>query len=262
MERLRTPFFVVATLLIALVVCLETGSPYLQRLRFLERIFAASEVSLEQLLREQLADQDLDEDEMREILAEALANQEKPPGLGLPAMALLDGIVMFTVGLMGLALVVPERIHVKYQGVATLIFSITILLLAIVGIMLAMVLLFIMIALLLAFPFGTIFYLIKWGMFPKGQAMAMLGFISMLRLGFAVCLVLAHQRFIQNKGLVLMLLTAMLGGIIVTFLHGIMPSVLVSITDAVAAIVVCILAAIWAIILLIGSIVSIAKVAI
>lgn len=259
MESLRTPLFVIAVFLIALVVCLETGSPYLQRLRFLERMFAASEVSLEQILREQLADQDLDEGEMREILAEALANREKPPGFGVPAMALLDGIVLFTVGLMASALVVPERIHVKYQGVATLIFSITILMLAILKITLTMVALFIMIVLLLAFPFGTIFYLIKWGTFPTGQAAAMLGMISLLRLGFAVCLVLAHQRFIQNKGLVLMVLTAMLGGIIVTFLHGIVPSILVSITDAVAAIVICILAVIWAIILLSGSVVSVVK---
>jgi hypothetical protein len=39
-----------------------------------------------------------------------------------------------------------------------------------------------------------------------------------------------------------------------------MPSVLVSITDAVAAIAVCTLALIWAIILLIGSVVSIVRV--
>lgn len=259
MERLRTPFFLVACFLIAVVVCLELGSPYLQRLQFLQGIIASSEDSLERILRDQLADQDLDEDEMQRILADALANREKPPGYAVPAIALLDGVVLFTVALMAVALVVPERIHVKYQGVVTLLFSLAILAGAMIGIILTTISMFVMIALLLSFPFGTIFYLIKWGTFPTGQVTALLGIISLLRIGFGIFMILAHQRFIQNKGLILMTLTAMLGGIIVTFCYSIVPSVLASITDCLAAIIVCILAVIWAIILLIGSIVSIVK---
>ncbi len=80
------------------------------------------------------------------------------------------------------------------------------------------------------------------------------------KLAFAILLVFAHQRFLQNKGLVLIILTSLLATIIVSFLHGLVPRFLVSITDDIAAIVVAILAAIWALFFLIGSIPSIIKV--
>ena len=67
----------------------------------------------------------------------------------------------------------------------------------------------------------------------------------------------AHPRFLQNKGLVLLFLTSLLGGLIVSFLHGFVPVILVSITDGVAAIIIAILAIIWCIFFLIGAIVSI-----
>jgi hypothetical protein len=80
-----------------------------------------------------------------------------------------------------------------------------------------------------------------------------------LKLAFAVVLLLAHQRFLQNKGLVLIILTSLLANVILSFLHGIVPRLLVSITDAIGAIVVGILAAVWALIFLIGSIPAIVK---
>ena len=48
--------------------------------------------------------------------------------------------------------------------------------------------------------------------------------------------------------------TSFLANLIVSFLHGLVPFPLVSITDAVAGIIVGILALIWAIVILIGSI--------
>ena len=83
----------------------------------------------------------------------------------------------------------------------------------------------------------------------------------LLKIGFAVCLVIAHQRFLQNRGLVLIVLTSLVAGIVVSFLHGFVPLILVSITDAVAAIIIGIIAVIWAIVLLVGSLVSVFKTA-
>jgi hypothetical protein len=68
----------------------------------------------------------------------------------------------------------------------------------------------------------------------------------MLKLAFAACLILAHQRFIQNKGLVLIILTSLAANIIVSFLNGLAPAPLVSITDGIAAIVVFVLVVLWA----------------
>jgi hypothetical protein len=116
--------------------------------------------------------------------------------------------------------------------------------------------LLLMVALFLAIPFGTIAYLIIWGDFPKGTAALILSLLMLFKIAASICLPIAHQRFLVAKGLILMILTSFLATIIVSFLHGIVPTVLVSITDALAAIIVGIIALIWAIIILVGSIIA------
>jgi hypothetical protein len=78
-----------------------------------------------------------------------------------------------------------------------------------------------------------------------------------LKILFGVVLLVAHQRFLENKGLVIFLLVSFLGNVVVSFLYGVMPGILVSITDAIAAIVVGILAIILAIVLAVGALISI-----
>lgn len=182
-----------------------------------------------------------------------------PPGLGVPYLALLDGLLLFVAGLMALPLLLPDRVHAKLQGIATLVVSLLALLGGILMVIAALVLLMIMVSLLLAAPFGTIAYFAIYGSFSTGVAQAVLSLLMLLKLAGAVCLVLAHQRFLQNKGLVLLILTSLLGNLVVSFLHALVPTPLVSITDAVAAIVVAILALIWAILLLLGSLPAIFK---
>jgi hypothetical protein len=80
-----------------------------------------------------------------------------------------------------------------------------------------------------------------------------------LKLGTCVSLVVAQQRFLQAKSLVLMMATSLVAILIIGFLHNIVPLFLVSITDAIAAIIIAILALIWAIVLLIMAIVAIVK---
>ena len=79
------------------------------------------------------------------------------------------------------------------------------------------------------------------------------------KIGFVVLLVMAHQRFLENKGLVLIILTSFLATIILSFFHGIVPRFLVSITDDIGALIISILAAIWALYYLIGAIPAIIK---
>jgi hypothetical protein len=69
--------------------------------------------------------------------------------------------------------------------------------------------------------------------------------------------VAAQPRFIQNKGLVALVLTSLVANLIVAFLHALLPLFLVSILDAIAAIIVAIIAIIWAIVLLVGAIMGI-----
>lgn len=181
------------------------------------------------------------------------------PGLGIPYLALLDGLVVFTVLLMAASLLIPERVQGRVQGILTLIVSLIILLAAIGYGFAALTRLIVMVTLLFSPIFGTIAYFAVFGHFPKAAAAVTLSSIMTLKLLFAGFLVFAHQRFLQNKGLVLLVLTSLIAGLVISFLHGFVPGPLVSITDAIAAIIVVILAAVWAIILLIGSIISIVK---
>jgi hypothetical protein len=184
----------------------------------------------------------------------------EPPGIAIFYLALLDGLVLYTSVLIALPLIVPERVHGRVQGCATLILAILLLFAEIVLIIGALVFLMIMVTLLLSPIFGTIAYLALFASFDTSGARAILTLLMALKLAFAVCLVLAHQRFLQNKGLVAIVITSLIANIVVSFLHGFVPGFLVSITDALAAIVVGILAAVWTILFLIGSLPSILKI--
>ena len=180
-------------------------------------------------------------------------------GMGIPYLSLLDGLLAFTISLIACSLLIPERVQGRIQGVATLIVSLIVITLGIAQIFTALGKLFLMLGLLLAPIFGTIAYLIIFAGFPRGEAAFSLSLLMTLKLFFAGFLVFSHQRFLQNKGLVLLTLCSFIATIIVSFLHGFVPGFLVSITDAIAAIVVSIIAIVWAIVFLVGSIISMVK---
>ncbi len=225
MDRLRLPFFIVAMILILLVTLGEAGSA-----AFLSH----------------------NDSQLKNLGSSA-------PGWGIPTMALLDGLICFAVGLMGLSMILAKGLHAKIQGILTLIVSFLLLLGAIVMGFAIFMLILLMVGLLLAPIFGTALYLAVYGPFDTGSAAAMLSVLMVLKIAFAICLILAHQRFLQNKGLVLLILTTLLAQIITSFLQGFPPGILVSITDAIAGLVTVILTAIWTIFFLIGSIISVVK---
>ena len=240
MDRLRTPFFVIAVLAMALVVLVELGSA-----------LVLGGGSAGAGLSDQAAELG--------VVVPNPAGVEEPPGRGIPYLVLIDVIALYTVVLMGISMLVPERAHGRIQGVLTLVGSIVLIIVAIILLIIAIVQLVLMVSLLLATPFGTIAYLALFGFFPRGDAAILLSLLMFLKLVFAGALVLAHQRFLQNKGLVLLVLTSLVATMIVAFLHSVVPVILVSITDDIGAIVVAIIAIIWGVVLLIGSIPAVIK---
>lgn len=225
MDRLRLPFFIIAMVLIVLVTLGEAGSA-----AFLQE----------------------NSSELKVLGASA-------PGWGIPTMALIDGLICFAVGLMGLSMILAKGLHAKLQGILTLIVSFLLLLGCIVMGLAIFALLLLMVGLLLAPIFGTAAYLVVYGHFDTGAAATMLSILMLLKIAFAILLILAHERFLQNKGLVLLILTTLLVQIITSFLQGFPPGILVSITDAIAGLITVILTAIWSIFFLIGSIISVVK---
>ena len=240
MDKLRLPFFILAIVAAVLIVLVEVGSPLL----------LGGDAAGPALRAEAIA---------RGGTPSDVSGIEEPPGRGLGHLALVDVIMLYTVLLMGAGLLVPDRLHGRLQGLLTLIGSIVLIIVAILFAIIAFVELLIMIALFFATPFGTIAYLALWGFFPRGDAAVLLSLLMFLKLVFAVLLVLAQQRFLQNKGLVLLILTSLLCNVILAFLHGLVPIVLVSIVDDLAAVIFAVIAIVWGLILLIGSIPAVIK---
>ena len=241
MDKLRTPLFVLALVACALIVLIELGSPMITggHGAGAEFLVQAGKLHLDEM--------------------PSSSGVVEPPGRGMPYLVLIDGILLYTLSLMGVSLLVPERVHGRVQGIVTIIGSILLILGAIVMAIVAFVELLVMIALFMSPPFGTLAYLAVWGFFPTGDVSMLNGLLMFLKIVVCVLLLLAHQRFLQNKGLVLMMLTSLVCGVILSFLHGLVPVILVSITDNIAAIVFAVIAIIWGIILLIGSIPSVVK---
>lgn len=181
------------------------------------------------------------------------------PGIAINYLAIMDGIIVYSVFWMLLGLVLPGRFTGSAQGIVTLIAAILALIGTVVLAFAAFVLLMLMITLLLAVPFGTIAYFAEWGHFATRAAAATLTLAMLLKILFCIFLVLAHQRFLQNKGLVI--LTAVSLGLtwVVAFVQAFLPGFLVSIGDALVALVIAIIGAVWLLLLAIGSLIAVVK---
>jgi hypothetical protein len=193
-----------------------------------------------------------------ELSSAAFLRTGDSPGLGIPYLALVDGILAYSLALMVLSLVLPMHLQAKLQGIVGVILMFFLALACIVLIFAALAQLLLMIGLFFAIPFGTIAYLAMWGNFPRTAAAVILSLLMLLKICATICLPIAHQRYLKDIGLILMVLTSFVATIVVSFLHGLVPGPLVSITDALAAIIVGIIALIWAIVVLIGSIIAFA----
>ena len=181
-------------------------------------------------------------------------------GLGISYSLLLDGLLWLAVLLTELGLLVPERLTGRTQGILMPVVSALLATLSLSLILAAVAGLTEMVTLLITVPFGTIAYLIAFGSFDRSAAAIALSLIMTLKLVLAGCLVLTDERFLENKKLIALMLTSIVATLIVIFLHGIVPAFLASITDAIAAIVVGILALAWAIWFFLRSIPAVVKV--
>ena len=224
-ERLRAPFLILALILVGIALAIELGAAFIEA-------FPA------------LAD---------------LLGIEDPPGIAIGSMALVDVMLVFTLSLMTVSLVVPHAVVGRLQGCATVITSCLVLLGSCVAIFLALGLLLLMIGLIASF-FGIAIYLAVYADFPRGTAAAILSVLLALKIAAGICLPFAHQRFVQAMGLILLLLTSIVLNLVIAFLHDLVPILLVSILDALGAIVVGIVALIWAIVLLIGGVIGVLRI--
>ena len=264
MDSLRKLPFVLALVAIALVVGIELGLSLLTSVLPDEKTIADALFD-ERIRAEEKSDNKPDADQRREIREDAeaqakeIAGKPARPGMGIPYLAFVDGLVLFTALMMGASLIIPERVWGRVHGVVRLIVMIVIIFAAILLIVLALVMLLLRFGLFIAAPFGTLAYIAIWGFFDRGGAQVTLSMLLGLKIAFGVLLLLAQQRFALHKGMVALFLSSLLANVIVSFLHGLVPRVMVSITDALAAVVLGIFGAIWALIMAIGALVAVVK---
>ncbi|MCL4506539.1 MAG: hypothetical protein M1434_01965 [Chloroflexi bacterium] len=258
MDTIRKPLFVAAVVLILVVFLLEIGSSLFIN-RFVTTLSGGAQ-SVASLLPNDPAIQKAFNDPGMQQQEADLASQGKPPGLGILYLALLDGVLLFTILLTGSGLVIRQDVQANVQGCLSLVVSLLAVIAGIVAIISAIILVILMVALLLAVPFGTIAYLILYGFFNRDAASVVLSLLMALKIAFAVVLILSQQRFLERKGLLLLIGCSLLGNVVISILQGFPPGFLVSITDGIAAILVGLCGAIWWVILLIGAIPAILKV--
>ncbi|MEE3703910.1 hypothetical protein V2H43_10895, partial [Pasteurella multocida] len=87
-----------------------------------------------------------------------------------------------------------------------------------------------------------------------GAAAAVLGLLLLAKIAFGVLLVLAQPRFLRVKGLVILVLLSVVLQLVLGFIHGFLPGPVVAIGDQFWAIVTSVVALVWALVMLIGSI--------
>jgi hypothetical protein len=252
-DRLRKPLLFVALVVTAIVVLLCLGSGLLAKTApFSERVSGALG---DPTISKALAEHDIDRGDAQDQLNSMSADTD-PPGFGVKYLALPAGLLLVVMIQISLPMLVGDRVTGSTQGVISIVTGIVGIILGIVMAILAFVALILRVSLFLAAPFGTMAYLAIYGFFPTGRAAAILGTVMVALLAVGVLLLLAQQRFLQNRSLVLLFATCLALAFVTMLLHGIVPGILSSITDALAGLIIAIVGIIWALVMLIGGIVA------
>lgn len=238
-QDLRRPFFVAAIVVSAVVVLAELG---------LSALVGGNPVGLVPV--DVAADLGVDPD----VAADASLGASAPPGSGIAYLALVDGLLFFTLALLGTSLVLSHRAYGRAQGIVTLVVSFLWILGGLVTALLALAQLLLMVGLFVAVPFGTLAYLAIWGFFPVGDAALVLGLVLLLKIVLCGLLLAAQQRFVLVKGLVALVAVSVLLQLVLGLIHGFLPRPVVAIGDQLWALVTAVVAIVWALVMLIMSI--------
>jgi hypothetical protein len=179
---------------------------------------------------------------------------DAPSGSGIRYLALLDGLLLFTVLLLGSSVLVSQRAYGRVQGIISLVVAFLWILMSLLMAILSFARLLLMVGLFVSAPFGTIAYLAIWGFFPTGDAAVVLAMLLLFKLVFAGFLVASQPRFLKVKGLVTLVALSFVLQLVLGLIQGFLPGVVVSIGDELWALVTAIVALVWAVVMLITAI--------
>lgn len=180
-----------------------------------------------------------------------------PPGLGLPSLALVDIGWLVTIVILGLEAFLPRptdpehprsALYTGAQALTRLLAGVAQIVTSIMVAVTASTLLMTMISLLTALPFGTLVYIAIWGTFDRETAETLLGAALVARV-VAAAAILCHR---PSARLLRHLLPLFVSGVgcaaLLSFLHGAVPMLLVSLLDALAAVIIAIVGLVWGVV--------------
>jgi hypothetical protein len=188
-----------------------------------------------------------------------LGGDEGRPGLGLMALFFFDLLVIFSYVTLALQVIGVGAITGRVQFATSLVAAILGILFGIALIVGAFTLLTVMLSLLLSVPFGTIVYFAVFGDFDTDKSRVVLGLVMAFQIGGLIMVALAAPGILKNLQLMLLSGASVLFAFVLGFLHAFPPNFLVSIVDAIAAIVFGIVATIWFLLLLFSGLASLIR---
>ena len=184
-----------------------------------------------------------------------LANQQHASGRSIFTLVLLDGLIFVTLCLRNLQSCIPGPQQGQVQKVVRLICALLLIVGAVSLILATLGTLLLMISLLLAVPFGTLVYLFQYAGFNRVGADVVLSILMVCKIGLIVSIFLSDPTLLQRRtDLVYPILLSLFSLVLISFLLGSVPGFLVSITDAIAAIIVAAIAGFYGLVVLSKSI--------
>jgi len=182
------------------------------------------------------------------------------PGIGITSVACLDLVFAYTIALISVDFLPGIRtVFARIQGIVTFILSLIGLGSAFLLIVVTYNFIMLMVSLLLAVPFGTIAYFAVWGVFDVDGAKIVLSLAMLLKLVGVGFIVASNMSFIKNKGFLFLTICSLGLSFVLGLLHSVPPGFLVSITDAIGALVTAIVILVWALLFFVGSIFAILR---
>lgn len=263
-SKIRTPLFICIALIVSLLVIgVETGNSYRATGNIFEELggrFSEIKEAFESFGQSGANETNANISGISKLEECLAAESEDAPGYGIASLQYVDCLLLFSIFMVALPLVAKAEIVAKLQGVLTVIISLITLVFGFLFILKVVAMLFLMTSLMLAIPFGTITYMVLYGSFETGEAAAIMSTLMTLKIAIAVLLLLAHEQFLKNLGLILLIGTSLITMVILGFLHNFLPIFLVNITDAIGALINVIIALLWSIILLFSGLAGVIKV--
>lgn len=187
-------------------------------------------------------------------LSQVAGRQHQSTPLALPAQALLDAIVLVSALAVTLPQLLARRNMTRGVGLGSFLANLAILLGGIAVVVAAIGRLRYLAALYLSPPFGTLSYLLLYGSFRRGGALAVLAGLLVLKLVAFLLFVRASPRAVARRGVAGVAVTSVGAMVVTTFCYALAPSSMGGLADALAAAVVALAAIFWAGVIVSGSV--------